>query len=144
MTDGEPKAKILAEIERLREECSIGLSAYDMGVEDGKIKMCIKLRDFINSMPEEPVSEELEEAADKALDTFDVAGMMCGSYEGWQMLEMFKAGAQWQKQRIIDKAVGFLNDVDTRNYEAFDSDSRTYYMDNDELIEDFKKALEKG
>ena len=47
------------------------------------------------------------------------------------------------KEEVIEKTIDFLNDVDTRNYEGFDSDSRTYYMDNDKLIGDFKKALEE-
>lgn len=50
MTDKELKEKILAEIERLINELG---EQRDVNLED--------LRDFINSLPEEPVSEGLEE-----------------------------------------------------------------------------------
>lgn len=41
----------------------------------------------------------LEEAAEKYLDTLEVAELFCGSYEAWQVSDAFKAGAEWQKQR---------------------------------------------
>ena len=53
MTD---KEKIKAEVERLKEEISIGLSAYDAGEENGKWELCEKILSFINSLTEEPVS----------------------------------------------------------------------------------------
>ena len=58
MTD---KEKIRAEVVRLKEEISIGLSAYDAGEENGKWELCERILSFIDSMPEEPVSDYLEE-----------------------------------------------------------------------------------
>lgn len=37
----------------------------------------------------------VENAANNYLDTIEPAELMCGDYEGWQMLEAFKAGAEW-------------------------------------------------
>ena len=65
---------------------------------------------------EEPVIKDLDEAEDKALDTFDVADMMCGSYEGWQMKEMFKAGAKWQKEKLMQNAIERTVKIDAGGY----------------------------
>ena len=43
----------------------------------------------------------LDEAASAELDKQDVAELMCGSYEGWQMIEMFKAGAKWMSEQGV-------------------------------------------
>ena len=45
----------------------------------------------------------LDEAADKYLDTQDVAEMFCGDYEGWQIIDAFKAGAEWAINQIHKK-----------------------------------------
>ena len=58
MTD---KEKILAEIERLKEDISIGLCAYDAGEENGKSEICDKILSFINSLPEESVALSWED-----------------------------------------------------------------------------------
>lgn len=57
MTD---KQKIKAEVERLKEENSIGLSEYEAGFCNGVGETCEQLLSFINSLPEEPASEDLE------------------------------------------------------------------------------------
>ena len=43
----------------------------------------------------------LDEAADKYLDTQDVAEMFCGDYEGWQIIDAFKAGAEWMASKLV-------------------------------------------
>lgn len=45
---------------------------------------------------------------------------------------------------FIEKACEWLEEHDTRNYEVFDDFSRTYVVDNQKMIDDFRKALEKG
>lgn len=48
------KDRIHAEIERLKDKISIGLSEYDMGYENGKGEICNDLLAFIDSLPEQP------------------------------------------------------------------------------------------
>ena len=64
----------------------------------GKLEALEGIVDFIDSMQEEPVSEELEEAA------FDYAeACKCDGGEKLLCVEHFKAGAKWQKEK--DKSV---------------------------------------
>ena len=55
------------------------------------------LEDFIDSLPKEPASEDLEEAANFYANThtewFDSEGNPC-------IMPAFKAGAEWQKQQM--------------------------------------------
>ena len=89
MTD---KEKILAEIERLINDLG---EQRDINLED--------LRDFINSLPEEPVSEDLEEAAkEHAVERFRTTR---DEFLAEKCKWSFKAGAQWQKQQMMAKAV---------------------------------------
>ena len=53
-------------------------------------------------------------------------------------------GCKLGYDKAVESACKWLQDVDIRDYEAFDPYNKTYYMDNDKLIDDFKKALEKG
>lgn len=50
-------------------------------------------------MPEEKLSDDLEKAAEESLEGHSVADLFCGSYEAWQMLEMFKSGSEWQRKK---------------------------------------------
>ena len=63
------------------------------------IELMKEIVSLINSIPESPVKEDLEKAANNFLDTQDIADMFCGSYEGWQVIEAFKAGARWQSEQ---------------------------------------------
>ena len=97
------KEKILAEIERLINEFG---EQRDVNLED--------LRDFINSLPEEPVSEDLENAADKyCCNICNIVEFTEGDSEeeasDREYVERaFKAGAQWQKNQLMNKAVNGL------------------------------------
>lgn len=93
MTD---KEKIKAEIERHMKEYSPVQSS------EGKyrIEAYKELLGFIDDIQEEPVSEDMEEAA------FDYAEAC--KYDGGEKLlcvEHFKAGAQWQKEQMMKDAV---------------------------------------
>jgi hypothetical protein len=54
--------KIRKELARLKEETSIGLSEHGNGVEQGRMEIINALSIFLDSMQEEPVSEDLEDA----------------------------------------------------------------------------------
>ena len=93
MTDRE---KILAEIERLMKENvehSDGSPFYG-----GRSSAFGVVYSFINSLSEEPVSEDLEKAAVEAFKNIVDSDKN-------NFLEVFKAGAEWQKE-IDSKAMG--------------------------------------
>ena len=101
MTD---KTKILAEIERLKMNWRLGMSAE----AKYRVEAYTELIDFINSIPEEPVSEDLQEAAwfyadkkaclDKSIFTQKEINEKRSKLEyNWEDIRTaFKAGAQWQ------------------------------------------------
>ena len=89
------KQKILAEIERLYCEEA---EKYDTSQEIGAKRILDELSKFINSLPAEQPSEDLEEAANL--------------YANKQGLELkpfarrfFIAGAQWQKEQMMKSAI---------------------------------------
>lgn len=110
MTD---KEKILAKIELLLNETN-----YEPFTDEifGRIKTLNELKSYIDSMQEEPVSKELEEACDSYYDeTWDEHGgramVVDGCHDIWfpslATDDFFKAGANWQKtkdQSVIELA----------------------------------------
>lgn len=59
----------------------------------------------------------LDGAADKYLDTQDVAEVFCGDYEGWQIVNAFKAGAEWMAKQGVSMEV--VTGVPWRAVDAF-------------------------
>ncbi len=96
MTD---KKKIRAEVDRLKELVSDPiLSGNDLMI--GERNAYNAVLKFIDSLPEEPVSEDLEEEVDEyILDNFDDA-------EGRvYVLQCARHFANWQKQQMIKDAI---------------------------------------
>lgn len=98
---------IKTEIERLKHSTS---NAYDRG----RFMLLSEIEDFIDSLPEEPVSEDLEEACDNYYDeTWDehggIAMVINNCHDIWfpsqAMEDFFKAGANWQKEQMMKDAV---------------------------------------
>ena len=90
MTDKEKLEAIRAEILRLVNVCG-----YDR-------EMANDLLTFMDSLPNEPVSEELEEAAKlHVIETRD-EDVVWDENARCAMLD-FKAGAKWQKEQINKK-----------------------------------------
>ena len=90
------------ELDRLKEETSIGLSEHDNGVEQGRIEVINSLYKTLHHMQEEPVSEDLEEAAhnyawEKQERHIDFDGEEYLDYG--VRYDAFKAGAQWQQNK---------------------------------------------
>ena len=94
----EDKEKIREEIARLKEETSIGLSEHENGVEQGRMEIINALSLFIDSLQEEPVSEELEDATNAYISN-EINYSHSRS-------DTFKAGAMWQKENIWKDAQG--------------------------------------
>ena len=89
--------KIKTEIERLKSSLPWGSCASQLSMEcNCKNEAYNEVLSYINSLEEEPVSNDLEEAAHSYVDTtiewFDSEGNPC-------CYPAFIAGAQWQKQQ---------------------------------------------
>lgn len=102
MTD---KEKIRAEVERLRESfkvLSVASPSRDTSLENiAKAALCKQILSFIDSLQKEPVSEDLEEAAKiYATEGDEISGLHIIDEE----VEAFKAGAKWQKERIMENS----------------------------------------
>lgn len=99
MTD---KEKIRAKIERLRKSYQIKYQELDCTSPEimsvcAKRNLCQDILSFIDSMQEEPVSEDLEEAAQRYNEDMS----WCWEAPKYPHLEAFKAGANWKKERIM-------------------------------------------
>lgn len=101
MTDIE---KILSEIERLLKH-----AAFNNGdVEHGYDLALLDVKRFVNSTIEEPISDDLEEAAhqyawDKQEHHVDFNGDEYLDYG--VRFDSFKAGAQWHEEQMMSKAI---------------------------------------
>ena len=112
MTDKEKLEAIRAEIHRL-----VDVRGYDRG-------MAIDLFAFMDSLPNGPVSDELEEAAYQFGNCFE---------SHFELASMsFIKGAKWQKEQMIDKACEWLEE----HLLDFWSQKIT---NTDYFIEEFKK-----
>ena len=93
------KEKILAFLEGMSKGCC---------PNETKEIIVNKIIPWINDLPEEPVSEELEKAAEEfrkkirpLFETFkDSTGEPVSAYDQNDMVAMFKAGAHWQKEQM--------------------------------------------
>lgn len=99
MTD---KEKIKQEIERL-------YNLYELANDYQRMGACSTILDFIDSLPEEPVSEDLEEAAEMFYDNCDISKSSWWNegvlYKMSESKETFIAGAEWQKQQMMKDSV---------------------------------------
>ena len=95
--------------EKIKEQANIDIfnlhKAQEQGVitefGKGKLEALEGIVDFIDSLQEEPVSEELEEAA------FDYAeACKCDGGEKLLCVEHFKAGAKWKAKNLWKPADG--------------------------------------
>lgn len=129
MTD---KEKIKAEIERLKESgCA------------SPIVICDTLLAFIDSMQEEPVSDDLEIAAcqsfNSACEDLNKEDKDSATYlkEYFKELWMcaFKDGAHWKEQQIMKEAI---------NGEVFDNYDKDICQHHLELLVDIPKKYKDG
>lgn len=101
MTD---KEKIIAEVERLRNEFITIYAASPSRVTTlenmAKAALCKQLLSFIDSMQEKPVSEDLEEASYRfACKCSPLKTEYSISSPNPEVMEAFKAGAKWQREQ---------------------------------------------
>ena len=127
--------KIREEVVRLKEETSIGLSERENGIEQGRMEIINAISLFLDSLQEEPASEELEQAAVEAFK------QLVDSDKN-NFLEIFKAGAKWKKQQTISKACKWI-DKNAAKYlvDRFVGSTRVVGIDTS-ITEDFRKDME--
>lgn len=144
-------AKIKAEIERRMDILypqlpdaskvvheNISLEQADI---TGKYVALESLLSFIDKLPEEPVSEDLEEAAKIEAERFGNCVSKRFYFSCW-LESCFKAGAKWQKQRAISKACYFL--VDAGKYMRYNAIEDCYSFNAMQLSEDYKEYMEES
>lgn len=103
----------------------------------GRITELQGIKDFIDTLEvkeveEEAVSNDLEEAAKNHKSAIHIVSPQWTS----EVEKAFKAGAEWQKEQIIDKACEWLEE----HLLDFWSQRIT---NTDYFIEDFKQAMEE-
>ena len=98
---------------------------------------------YIDSLSEEPVSEDLEKTSKEYADKNYVEWLDFVSGDErddhYPISEAFKAGAQWQKRRLIEKACEFFEN-DLCCYIG----AQHFFIQHKRLEEDFKKAMEES
>ena len=115
--------KIKAEIGiRIAEICDLTTGCIMDSKTAAEYRLLYELASFIDSLEEEPVSNDLEEAA----EIYEEDAIF---YAARRISDFFKAGAQWQKEQTIDKACKWLNEHTILSEKWF--------------IEDFKQAMEE-
>ena len=124
MTD---KEKILNEIERLINNHDSALD-YEAALED--------VRNFIDSLQEEPVSEELEKAAVEAFKKIVDSDKN-------NFLEIFKAGANWQEEQFEKNRLKHCNSI-TNEQAELEQGFIDQHLDKYNRMPTFLDAIEYG
>lgn len=108
MTDKEKLEKLVAYLMRKiyahNQMADIGSTGeiFDEKIENAKYEECKDTLNFIDTMEEEPVSEDLEEAVNAYIGYAPEVDESSSTYGKRQA---FKAGAEWQKQQMMKNAV---------------------------------------
>lgn len=159
-----------------KEEAIVIIDSLNPGViiktsaSDEKIKEAIGMA--VKALQEEPVSNDLEEVAQKAYpkDIHKQSIFIHGAtyaythFKNTQLLDegleeaatkyaqdkylpvqtaqSFKAGAKWQKEQMIDKACEWLEENKDHPFIGCEDSCLSDYL-TDEFIEEFKKTMEK-
>lgn len=124
--------QILAEIEKIKADCPLvtqHTTAYAAGIVSGKKEVCGALLKLINSLPnslpEEPISEELEEASEKFANTQDK------NFLNPEIVKhIFKTGAGWMSKQF-EKKEPISDDLEKA---AFDYAEACKYDGGEELL----------
>ena len=136
MTDKEKLYAIRAEVERLQKKLiQEKEKGFGSDADDACILELQKILTYIDSLQEEPVSEDLDEAASKyAKEEYrrkspEILPDRCiGCYA--PLMYAFKAGAQWREEQMMTKAiVGIARPYDCELWCNLDS----FNLKNDEV-----------
>lgn len=108
---------MIKQVEQIKDDIKLQIHNLEIAEKEGFITEfgkgqleCLEgLLSFIESLQEEPVSEDLEEAA-KSHSKESFNGMLIEDN-----MEAFKAGANWQKQQMMKDAMEGKVVVDSEN-----------------------------
>lgn len=123
MTD---KKRFLNEVKEVKLiiQANRAQGAFSEGYLIGQESVLEHFEKFIDSLQEEPVSEDLEEAARNYGDELDSVLCACeddDSSTGDYATEAFKAGAKRQKEKLMAKAID--GDI---TFDYYGDDDKTY------------------
>lgn len=111
---------------------------YKDNQADGYTDVCEELFDlctFIDSLEEEPISNDLEEAAYQYGNCFD---------NHFELASMsFIKGAQWQKKHLFDNRIKDCNNITEDQYNL-ESDFVDDFIDKHDRMPTFLDAIEYG
>jgi hypothetical protein len=106
------KELIRSEILKMKDQTGIGLSEYDCGHENGANEMCDKILAFIDTLPGEPLSDDMEVEFGSYLqrvfkvrkegNVYKTNGLKISPYDLMNLACYF---ARWQYEYMMKKAV---------------------------------------
>lgn len=144
MTDNR-LSKVKAEIERLYNQSLADENRQaDRGLElaanvsYGKSIVCKELLSFIDSLPKEPLSEDLEEVIDKYLDNgmaLRLDWKQCDiTFKASRLIKFANYIAQWQKEQMLKNAIERKVQVDGGGYPYIDATIELYDYEDYVLV----------
>lgn len=106
----------MSNIEKIRQEIENCIKAFEFngGIYDsyeaGELSAYKEIMDFIDSLPEEKPSEDLEEAAEECIGTLipeevHTTTPFAAEYVIKLLDKAFIAGAKWQREQMMEEAV---------------------------------------
>lgn len=103
MTKNIPLDSLVAKVEKYYNECLKRANITDSDYWNAKADAYRNVLTILNSMQEEPVSEELDEAAKRyATEGDEETG---GLYIIEEEVDAFKAGSEWKEKQMMAKAI---------------------------------------
>lgn len=92
--------KIKAEIERMHQQAVLASYGNDTDLLRSRIATCVDILAFIDSLPEEKPSEDLEDAAEDSWALYEYRETPQGLYSSCYR-DGFIAGAKWQANQLL-------------------------------------------
>ena len=141
------KAALVAEIEkRIDEVNQIDKASYEVGLFDA-YKNVLSFLDTLEAeeVEEEPVSNDLEEAADKHLVE---KGYLLTTNNGEHLAEveakgLFKAGAKWQEEQMEKNRIAHCDNITEEQYNL-ETGFLDSFLDKNKRMPTFLDAIEYG
>ena len=136
MTQQEKLTAIKAEIERLRHDWPKVISDGEKNHLWMYFRGLNRIRDFIDSLPEEPVGEDLEKAAEDY-------GVRQGAELKPFAIKDFKAGAQWKEEQFEKNRLEHCNSI-TNEQAELEQSFIDQHLDKNDRMPTFLDANEYG
>lgn len=134
MTD---KEKIRKEVERMHNLLPI-MDGDNISVNYAD-RICTTLEMYIDSLQEEPISNDLEEAARNYPSAIRVASPQWES----ELENAFKAGAKWQKEQMEKNRIAHCDNITEEQYNL-ETGFLDGFLDKNKRMPTFLDAIEYG